>query len=264
MIILSQTGIHCRRNVGRHLVPTVILAALSRRHLSTSQWKKYLTILNVDKDSTAKEIKSSFLKLSKIYHPDNKLTGSHAKFVELKQAYDALKDGQPRTTTPSGGGNNNYYDQDLSHENLRRYREQYKDFTSYHDYGFGGPYRNSKNPWEDLKRERDYRRYKEKAAADNFAQRGRPLISLTIILSAVSWIVIYSSALLIFDYNDGIKSGLIRYKSKSHEDYMAYQEYLKRKEAERILNIKQLKKMVEDQRKEEAPQGNEAEEVKAL
>lgn len=221
-----------------------------------------MTILNVDKHSTTKEIKTSFLKLSKIYHPDNKATGSHSKFVELKTAYDALKDGHPKVTTPSPDNNyNNFYDSDLSHEAHKRYRERYKDFTATYQYGFGGPYRASDRPWEDLKRDREYRR--QKHYTETFGQRGRPFISLTIILSAVAWIVIYSSALLIWDYNDKIKSGVSRFKAKSHDDYLAYQEYLKRKEAERILNIKQLKKLVEDQRKEEL-KTDESETVKAL
>uniref|UniRef100_A0A6G1SII3 DnaJ dnj-10 n=1 Tax=Aceria tosichella TaxID=561515 RepID=A0A6G1SII3_9ACAR len=266
MNLLSQKGGICCRNVARLLVatttPTLSSSSLSSRHISTSQWKKYLTILNVDKHSTTKDIKQSFLKLSKIYHPDNKTTGSHAKFVELKAAYDALKDGHPKVTTPSTNGTNNFYDADLSHEAHKRYREQYKDFTSTYSYGFGGPYRGSKRPWEDLKRDREYR--KNRHYTETFGERGRPVVSLTIILSAVAWIVIYSSALLIWDYNDKLKQGISRYKARSHDDYVAYQEYLKRKEAERILNIKQLKKLVEDQRKEEIKNAESEVVVKTL
>jgi curved DNA-binding protein CbpA len=252
--------------VGRLLLVTpanVTPLLRSNRHISTSQWQKYLTILNVDKHSTPKDIKNSFLKLSKIYHPDNKLTGSHGKFVELKAAYDALKDGHPKSTTSSSNQyNNNYYDSDLSHEAHRKYREQYKDFTDTYSYGFGGPYRSSRNPWEDLKRDREYQRRKQ--YNESFGQRAnRPIVSITLILSAVAWIVIYSSALLIWDYNDKAKHGMARYKARSHDDYVAYQEYLKRKEAERILNIKQLKKLVEDQRKE-AIKKEESDVVKAL
>jgi curved DNA-binding protein CbpA len=249
MNLLSSTGRIYNRNVGCRLVLSTPIkpTSLSCRHINTSQWQKYLTILNVDRHSTPKDIKTSFLKLSKIYHPDNKLTGSHAKFVELKAAYDALKDGHPKFTTPPSS---NFYDADISHEAHKRYREQYRDFTATYDYGFGGPYKSSKNPWEDLKRDREYRR--KKHYTETFGQRGRPFVSLTLILSAVAWIVIYSSALLIWDYNDRVKHGLSKYKARSHDDYLAYQEYLKRKEAERILNIKQLKKLVEDQRKEEA------------
>ena len=255
----------CCRNVARLLSPRTILilplssSSPSHRRISTSQWQKYLTILNVDRNSTTKEIKQSFIKLSKIYHPDNKETGSHAKFVELKAAYDALKDGHPTITSTT---NSNFYDSDLSHEAHKRYREQYRDFTSSHAYGFGGPYRRSSRPWEDLKKDREYRKYKEDT--ENFG-RGlqKPIVSLTLILSAVAWIVIYSGALLIFDYNDKIKQGYARYRSRSHEDYLAYQEYLKSKEIQRVLNIKKLHKLVEDQRKEDL-QKKEDEVVKTL
>ena len=236
MNLLSRTANIYRQNVGHLLfVSSSVTSAFGKRSLNTNEWRKYLTILDVNKDSTPKDIKDSFLKLSKVYHPDNKATGSHMKFVELKEAYDALKDGHPTITTtgPSRTNNyNNYYDTDVSYQAHRAYREQYKDYRTAYEhrtYGFGGPYKNSSKPWEEMAREREYRR--QQAYNNSFGNRARPLVSLTIILSAMAWIVIYSCVLLIWDYNDAFKKGMSSYKAKTHQDYEAYQEYIRRKEA---------------------------------
>lgn len=53
--------------------------------------RAYYGILGVSPRSTKKEIKDKFLKLSMIYHPDNTETGNQAKFVEIKEAFDAIK-----------------------------------------------------------------------------------------------------------------------------------------------------------------------------
>lgn len=216
------------------------------RSISTSQWQKYLSILRLDKQSSTKDIKDSFLKLSKVYHPDNKVTGSHTKFVELKEAYDALKDGHPSNPTPNHGSDSYryYHDTDLSYEAHKRYRRQN---NPEREYGFGGPYRNSRTPWEELRSQKEFRRHKD--YTETFGQRGRPIASLTIILSAVAWMVIYSSALFIWDYKDKVKRGMSSYRTNSHDDYLRYQEYLKKKEYERVAKIRELQREVEEQRK---------------
>lgn len=247
MNLLSQaTRVHLC-TLGHFRCPRDPLSASSRRLLSTSQWKKYLNILDLNKNSTTKEIKESFLKLSKVYHPDNKTTGSHTKFVELKEAYDALKDGQPTTTkgsTQTSANNyNNYYDTDVSYQMHRAYRDRMRDYTSHpygqSNYGFGGPYRGSSSPWEELKRDREYRRQRDRYNA-NYQQSGRGLINVTIILSAMAWIIIYSSVLLIWDYNDSAKKVMYDFRAPNPDSYSQYEDYLKRKEAARALRKETL------------------------
>lgn len=52
--------------------------------------KTYYQILNIKENASQKEIKKAYRQLSKIYHPD-KSSGSSNKFIEIKEAYDVLK-----------------------------------------------------------------------------------------------------------------------------------------------------------------------------
>lgn len=52
--------------------------------------------LGVKKSASKDEIKSSYRKLAKKYHPDNKETGDEAKFKEVQEAYDILYDDKKR------------------------------------------------------------------------------------------------------------------------------------------------------------------------
>lgn len=42
--------------------------------------------------ATSNEIREIFLRMSKIYHPDNPKTGDQGKFVKIKDAYEQIKD----------------------------------------------------------------------------------------------------------------------------------------------------------------------------
>ncbi len=59
--------------------------------------KDYYKILEVDKNATDEEIKRSFRKLAKKYHPDvNKEPGAQEKFKEIGEAYSVLSDPSKR------------------------------------------------------------------------------------------------------------------------------------------------------------------------
>jgi len=61
--------------------------------------KDYYETLGVAKDASDEEIKRSFRKLAKQYHPDiNKEPGAEAKFKEIGEAYAILSDPQKRKT----------------------------------------------------------------------------------------------------------------------------------------------------------------------
>jgi len=60
--------------------------------------KDYYTTLGVSKEATAKEIKKSFRKLAREFHPDNNPDDAvaEARFKEINEAYDTLSDGEDR------------------------------------------------------------------------------------------------------------------------------------------------------------------------
>ncbi len=60
--------------------------------------RDYYDVLGVSKNASKDEIKSSYRKLAKKYHPDNKETGNEASFKEVQEAYDILYDDQKRST----------------------------------------------------------------------------------------------------------------------------------------------------------------------
>ncbi|MBI3561544.1 MAG: DnaJ domain-containing protein [Gammaproteobacteria bacterium] len=61
------------------------------------QYKDYYTIMGVARDATQDEIKRAYRKLARKYHPDvSKETDAEARFKELGEAYEVLKDTEKR------------------------------------------------------------------------------------------------------------------------------------------------------------------------
>ncbi len=61
------------------------------------EFKDYYKILGVTDAATAAEIKTSYRKLARKYHPDiSKEKDAEAKFKELGEAYEVLKDPEKR------------------------------------------------------------------------------------------------------------------------------------------------------------------------
>lgn len=64
-----------------------------------SNKRDYYEVLGVGKDASAEDIKKSYRKLARQYHPDvNKAADAEAKFKEVKEAYDVLSDDGKRST----------------------------------------------------------------------------------------------------------------------------------------------------------------------
>ncbi|WP_168119317.1 molecular chaperone DnaJ [Paenibacillus sp. HB172176] len=61
--------------------------------------RDYYEVLGVGKDASTEDIKKSYRKLARQYHPDvNKAADAESKFKEVKEAYDVLSDDGKRST----------------------------------------------------------------------------------------------------------------------------------------------------------------------
>lgn len=70
------------------------------------QYKDYYGILGVSRDAKPDDIRKAYRKLAKQYHPDiNKSSGAEAKYKEINEAYEVLKDPDKRAKYDTLGMN---------------------------------------------------------------------------------------------------------------------------------------------------------------
>ena len=61
------------------------------------KYKDYYAILEVKRDATADDIKATYRRLARKYHPDvSKEKDAEEKFKEMAEAYETLKDPEKR------------------------------------------------------------------------------------------------------------------------------------------------------------------------
>jgi curved DNA-binding protein len=70
------------------------------------EYKDYYKVLDVSRDVTQDELKKAYRKLARKYHPDvSKETNAEAKFKEVGEAYEVLKDKEKRAQYDQFGSN---------------------------------------------------------------------------------------------------------------------------------------------------------------
>ncbi len=70
------------------------------------EYKDYYKIMGVARDATQDEIKRTYRKLARKYHPDvSKEANAEARFKELGEAYEVLKDPEKRAAYDQLGAN---------------------------------------------------------------------------------------------------------------------------------------------------------------
>lgn len=73
--------------------------------------KEAYSTLEIPETSTAEEAKKAFRQLSKMFHPDNKDTGSEDKFKKINEAYQAINNNKFDDDAPQGWGGFNPFHQ---------------------------------------------------------------------------------------------------------------------------------------------------------
>jgi curved DNA-binding protein len=74
--------------------------------LSVMEYKDYYKIMGISREATPEEIKRSYRKLARKYHPDvSKEKNAEAKFKDLGEAYEVLKDEKKREAYDQLGQN---------------------------------------------------------------------------------------------------------------------------------------------------------------
>ena len=96
--------------------------------ISRPSWKNHYEVLGVGRQSSAEEIRAAFIAMAKKNHPDNDPDNPElpTRFIEIKEAYDALGTHQKRMIYDSQLLNTSNNAKILSYEELqRRNHEQF-------------------------------------------------------------------------------------------------------------------------------------------
>src|SRR6266478_6100290 len=70
------------------------------------EFRDYYKVLGVERAAGADQIKAAYRRLARKYHPDvSKEPNAEARFKEMQEAYEVLKDAEKRAAYAQPGGN---------------------------------------------------------------------------------------------------------------------------------------------------------------
>ncbi|CAG9819687.1 unnamed protein product [Phaedon cochleariae] len=117
------------------------------RNMCTSQCRKnHYEVLNLPRNCKSKEIKESFIKLSKEHHPDlNKSKDAHKMILEINEAYKILGNTESRRI----------YDLGLAPSGFREYSNRNDTTNIYHNEQFRNDAWNDKSFYENRNKSQD-------------------------------------------------------------------------------------------------------------
>ncbi|XP_050300512.1 dnaJ-like protein 60 isoform X3 [Anthonomus grandis grandis] len=115
-------------------------------HTTRTRLDNHYETLKLKSNCTGKEIRESFLKLSKEYHPDiNKHPSAHKEFLKIQEAYNILS--KPNSRANYDLGLNNPFQS--KYESTGTTYTYQRPSTGPHQYR-SGPYKTyTRNPWDD-------------------------------------------------------------------------------------------------------------------
>lgn len=88
------------------MAPRYIAASLVSEFKKSMEYRDYYKILDVERDASEADIKKSYRRLARKYHPDvSKEPDAEKRFKEIGEAYEVLKDKQKRQSYDQLGAN---------------------------------------------------------------------------------------------------------------------------------------------------------------
>lgn len=113
--------------------------------LNDAKFSHCYRILKVKRNASAPEIREKYLRLSKLYHPDNQEFGSALKFIRLKESYELIKNAPLiRNADQEEDSTVGHFEQDLSHAAHIKQREMDGDLVRWSSGESQDLYRNNK------------------------------------------------------------------------------------------------------------------------
>jgi DnaJ-class molecular chaperone len=116
--------------------------------------KDYYKILEINQSSSDKDIKNSYRRLVKLYHPDtNKTDGADEKIKEINEAYSILSDKEKKSEydhliNPNNRRGNSWKTWESRTDSFEEFVKRNSKASSY--WGFNNEQRKSKDIWEDI------------------------------------------------------------------------------------------------------------------